>query len=112
MTSPENIQRVLLSTAEVARYLGISERFAKNLIYSGSLPSLKVGRLRRVRRDSLDRWIDRQGAEAKSLIPASVAGSHMSTAASERATRLRASSCASSIGVNGGGGPGGGLPPS
>jgi excisionase family DNA binding protein len=60
MTSSNNIQKLLLSTADVARYLGISERFAKNLIYSGSLPSLKVGRLRRVRRDDLDRWIDRQ----------------------------------------------------
>jgi excisionase family DNA binding protein len=60
MTSPDNVPRLLLSTAEVARCLGISERFAKNLIYSGSLPSLKVGRLRRVRRGDLDRWIDSQ----------------------------------------------------
>jgi excisionase family DNA binding protein len=52
--------RILFSTAEVARALGVSERFVNQLIQAGSLPSFKIGRLRRVYADDLVAWIDRQ----------------------------------------------------
>ena len=65
MAFPE-APKLLLSTKEVARALGVSERFVKQFIHSGSLPSFKIGRLRRVYADDLLAWIDRQRAGALS----------------------------------------------
>lgn len=60
MATTADIPRLLLSTPEVARALGVSERFVKKLISAGTLPSLKVGRLRRVSAGDLHAWIERQ----------------------------------------------------
>jgi excisionase family DNA binding protein len=60
MASDAGVPKLLLSTREVARALGVSERFVKGLIHTGSLRSLKVGRLRRVYADDLRDWIERQ----------------------------------------------------
>lgn len=51
------VLRETLTTGEVADYLGSSERFARGLIASGALPSLKIGALRRVRRSDLDEFV-------------------------------------------------------
>jgi excisionase family DNA binding protein len=68
MTDATDVPRLLLSTSEVARSLGVSQRFVKQLIQGGDLPSLKVGRLRRVTLSDLDAWIDRQrGADHLTL---------------------------------------------
>jgi excisionase family DNA binding protein len=56
----DSVPRLLLSITEVARTLGISVRFAKNLISSGDLPSLTIGRLRRVYLGDLLTWIELQ----------------------------------------------------
>jgi excisionase family DNA binding protein len=50
----------LLSTSDVARALGVSQRFVKSLIQAGDLPSLKVGRLSRVWMCDLDVAVERQ----------------------------------------------------
>jgi len=60
MAANPGIPRLLLSAREIALALGVSERFVKGLIYAGELPSLKVGRLRRVRLDDLEAWIEKQ----------------------------------------------------
>lgn len=60
MASDAEVPKLLLSTREVARAMGVSERFVKGLIHTGSLRSLKVGSLRRVYADDLRDWIDRQ----------------------------------------------------
>jgi excisionase family DNA binding protein len=60
------IPKLLLSTPEVAHALGVSERFVKQLIYAGTLPSLKVGRLRRVPAGELHIWIEGQRAAGPS----------------------------------------------
>jgi excisionase family DNA binding protein len=60
MAGPPEDSKLLLSTTEVAHALGVSERFVKQLIHAGSLPSFKVGRLRRVSTGDLLAWIDRQ----------------------------------------------------
>lgn len=60
MASAAEVPRLLLSTRDVARSLGVSERFVKGLIHTGSLRSLKVGRLRRVHAYDLRAWIQRQ----------------------------------------------------
>lgn len=49
----------LLSVPHVAEYLDVSQTFARGLIGSGELPSVKVGYLRRVRRQDLDTFIQR-----------------------------------------------------
>jgi excisionase family DNA binding protein len=64
MPATTDVPRLLLSTSEVARSLGVSPRFVKSLIQAGELPSLKVGRLRRVALPDLEAWVERQrGAE-------------------------------------------------
>ncbi len=62
MAGTAETPKLLLSTPEVARALSVSERFVKQLIRSGSLPSLKVGRLRRVHADDLRAWVELQKA--------------------------------------------------
>lgn len=65
MAATDGIPKLLLSTPEVARALGVSERFVKQLIYAGTLPSLKVGRLRRVPAGDLLSWIEGQRAAGR-----------------------------------------------
>jgi excisionase family DNA binding protein len=50
-------QPLLLSVAEVAVHLGVCRQTVYNLIYDGSLPSLKFRGMRRVSRSSLDEWL-------------------------------------------------------
>lgn len=52
-------QPLLLSVAEVAVHLGVCRQTVYNLIYDGSLPSLKFRGMRRVSRNSLDEWLKR-----------------------------------------------------
>jgi excisionase family DNA binding protein len=66
MSAATHVPRILLSTSEVAHALGVSQRFVKNLIYTGDLPSLKVGRLRRVLLIDLEVWVERQRGAAQS----------------------------------------------
>ena len=47
----------LIGEAEVARCLGLSPRTVRRLLASGDLPSVTVGRARRVHVDDLDRYI-------------------------------------------------------
>jgi excisionase family DNA binding protein len=50
----------LWDTDDVARYLGISKRSVTNLRLYEGLPSIKVGKLVRYRRDSVDAWVDQR----------------------------------------------------
>ena len=52
-------QPLLLSVAEVAIHLGVCRQTVYNLIYDGSLPSVKIRGLRRISRSSLDDWLKR-----------------------------------------------------
>ena len=52
-------QPLLLSVAEVAMHLGVCRQTVYNLIYDGSLPSMKFRGMRRVNRTSLDEWLKR-----------------------------------------------------
>jgi len=69
MASAAEFPKLLLSTPEVARALGVSERFVKGIIHIGSLRSLRVGRLRRVFADDLRDWIERQRAADQPIGP-------------------------------------------
>jgi excisionase family DNA binding protein len=50
---------VLLSVADAAMYLNISQRTLHRMFASGEIPKTKVGRLTRVRRSDLDDYIRR-----------------------------------------------------
>ena len=51
------VQPVLLSVADVAVRLGLCRQTVYNLIYDGSLPSVKFRGTRRISCDTLDRWL-------------------------------------------------------
>jgi excisionase family DNA binding protein len=48
----------LFSLNDVAEYLSCSRTHAHKLISNGSIPSLKLGTLRRVRKSDLDAYIE------------------------------------------------------
>ncbi len=53
---------VLLDTATTARALGVSERTVRRLIAERAIPSMTVGRARRIHRDDLDAYLRDQRA--------------------------------------------------
>jgi excisionase family DNA binding protein len=48
----------LLSADELARELGVGRTTAYSLLWSGQIKSLKLGRLRKVRREDLEAYIE------------------------------------------------------
>jgi excisionase family DNA binding protein len=54
----------LLSVEELAQELGVGRTTAYALLWSGTIPSMKLGRLRRVRREDLDRFISQRMEDA------------------------------------------------
>ncbi len=54
---PSMVQPVLLSVADVAVVLRVCRQTVYNLIYRDGLPSILVGRIRRVHSDSLEEWM-------------------------------------------------------
>jgi excisionase family DNA binding protein len=51
-------QRELLTIEQVQELLQVGRTFAYSLVSSGALPSYRVGRLRRVRRRDVERWLE------------------------------------------------------
>ena len=51
------IQPLLLSVADVAVRLGVCRQTVYTFIYREGLPSILVGRIRRVHPDSLEGWL-------------------------------------------------------
>lgn len=51
------VQPLMLSVAEVALHLGVCRQTVYNLIYDGSIPSVKFRGMRRISRNSLDEWL-------------------------------------------------------
>ncbi len=47
----------LLSAEELARELGVGRTTAYSLLWSGAIPSMKLGRLRKVRREDLEAYL-------------------------------------------------------
>lgn len=60
-TSP----RLLVTYAEAAKALSVSQRYLRALVYAGVIPSVKLGRLRRIAVDDLAAFVDalRVGAQ-------------------------------------------------
>jgi excisionase family DNA binding protein len=49
--------KCLLSAEDLARELGVGRTTAYSLLWSGTIPSMKVGRLRKVRWEDLEAYI-------------------------------------------------------
>jgi excisionase family DNA binding protein len=54
---PSTDQGFLLSVAEVAMQLGVCRQTVYNLIYHEGLPTIRVGKLRRIDPESLHAWL-------------------------------------------------------
>ena len=52
------IQDRLLSLGDLAEYLACSRTYARKLIADGTIPSFKIGSLRRVRKSDVDRYVE------------------------------------------------------
>jgi excisionase family DNA binding protein len=50
----------LLSVVEAAAYLGVSAWHVRRLVWGGDLPAVRLGRLVRLDRIDLDKFIDEQ----------------------------------------------------
>ncbi len=50
----------LMTVEEVARYLSLHELTVRRLAREGEIPAFKIGRQWRVKKDLLDRWIERE----------------------------------------------------
>lgn len=52
------MEKLLLKPNEVAEILGIGRSLVYELIAQGDIPSVRVGRCIRVRRESLEQWLN------------------------------------------------------
>ena len=50
----------IMTIEEVARYLSLHELTVRRLARDGEIPAFKIGRQWRVKKDLLDRWIERE----------------------------------------------------
>lgn len=57
------VERLLLRPAEAAQAIGVSRSRMYELINSGEIPSVKVGRVKRVPVDKLREWIERNSGD-------------------------------------------------
>jgi excisionase family DNA binding protein len=57
-------ERLLLRAEEVATLLGVGRSKVWEMIWSGELPAIRMGRLVRVPRSRLDEWIASRSANA------------------------------------------------
>jgi excisionase family DNA binding protein len=57
----------LLDIAQVAAYLGVSERTVYSRVRSGEIPATRVGRLWRVRASDLQAWLDSNSAARREI---------------------------------------------
>lgn len=57
--------RKLLTVGEAAQAMGIGRSMLYQLVMRGDIPSIKIGRARRIPVTALDEWIGRQQAEVE-----------------------------------------------
>ena len=60
MRTENRSEEALLTPEELADYLKCGRTFAYKLLALGEIPSLKLGKLRRVRRSDAARYVDRK----------------------------------------------------
>ena len=52
-------QKEWFTTDELVRWLGLGRTKAYEMLRSGEIPSYKIGRIRRIRRQDLEAWLER-----------------------------------------------------
>jgi excisionase family DNA binding protein len=60
----ESVLPLLLTTSEVGALLGIGRTKVFEMLASGELPAVRIGRSVRISRDLLERWVDAKLEEA------------------------------------------------
>ena len=61
------MEKMLLKPSEVGQILGIGRSLVYELIASGQIPSVRLGRCIRVPAESLQRWLsDKESSQSKS----------------------------------------------
>lgn len=55
------LQKEWISVAQMQEILGIGRTKAYELIFTGEVPAVKIGRALRINRQQLDAWLDQQG---------------------------------------------------
>ncbi len=58
------MEKLVLSVAEAAEIVGVSRSFLYERVQAGELESYKLGRLRKIPRVALDRWLQEQAEKA------------------------------------------------
>lgn len=48
----------LMSPEELARFLGLGRTWTYELLSAGAIPSVRIGRLRKVRRTDVDKFVE------------------------------------------------------
>ena len=57
-TQTEESTKYLMSPEEVRQHLGLSRTYTYRLLATGAIPCVRIGRLRKVRRTDLERFIE------------------------------------------------------
>ncbi len=63
MQTEARSEEALLTPEDLADYLRCSRTFAYQILARGEIPSLKLGKLRRIRRSDADLYIEKKVAE-------------------------------------------------
>lgn len=58
----------LLTVRQVAKYLGLSESWVRNMVDANKIPHARLGRSIRFRQEDIDNWIDSNLAGPSGLI--------------------------------------------
>jgi len=59
-----NDDQLLLTVSEAAKLLRIGRNLAYELVARGEIPSVRLGRVIRVPRSSLEQWLEREARQA------------------------------------------------
>lgn len=54
----------MLGTSKIARRLGVSESYAREMCAAGVIPAVRIGKLWRIDEDVLEKWIAREHEKA------------------------------------------------
>jgi excisionase family DNA binding protein len=68
MSVRTKVEQALLSVAETAVLYGVSEKAVWNWIYSREIPSVKVGRLRKLKKSDLEKYIEENTVPARKKV--------------------------------------------
>lgn len=57
------MQQEWFSAEDLRRWLGLGKTKTQELLQTGEIPSYRIGRIRRIRRDDIERFLERNRSE-------------------------------------------------